>query len=174
MERFTQAIKKSIESENWYAALTLALTLPDICGRLSYPDLKEQSKQRYIKWFDNYMLHHYKSRFPGDEFIFMSGGDCYALRCALLHEGRDDITEQKAKRKEVLSKFVIATTGAHRGKINDVLILGLQSFCNEVCEGVGKWNEDYKDDSNVQEGIKELLTIQTGDFSPIPGVFIEK
>ncbi len=35
MERFTRAIEKSIKSENWYAALTLALTIPDICGRLS-------------------------------------------------------------------------------------------------------------------------------------------
>lgn len=171
MERFTQAIEKSIESENWYAALTLALTIPDICGRLSNPDLAKKSKERYVKWFDEYVLHHYESPFHGAGFTFMSGGDCYALRCALLHEGRDDVTGQSARRKEVLSKFSISTTGSHRALIGDLLILNLQSFCLEICQGVKDWNEDYKNDSNVKAGIAELLTIQTQGFSPIPGVF---
>ena len=169
MERFTQAIKKSIESENWYAALTLALTIPDICGRLSYPELKKKSQERYVKWFDKYMLHNYESSFHGEGFTFMSGGDCYALRCALLHEGRDDITSQKARRKEVLSKFVITTTGFHLCKINGLLVLNLQSLCYEICQAVKEWNEDYKEDQHVQLGMAELLTIQTQDFSFTPG-----
>lgn len=173
MERFTQAIEKSIESENWYAALTLALAIPDICGRLSNPDLAKESKKRYVKWFDEYVLHHYESPFHGQGFTFMSGGDCYALRCALLHEGRDDVTGQSARRKEVLSKISISTTGSHRNLINDLLIINLQSFCFEICQGVQDWNEDYKNDSNVKAGMEELLTIQTQGFSPIPGVFFE-
>lgn len=164
MERFTRAIEKSIESENWYSALTLALTIPDICGRLSYPDLEKKSQKRYVKWFDEYILHHYESPFHGEGFTFMSGGDCYALRCALLHEGRDDVTGQSARRKEVLSKFSISTTGSHRAMIGDLLILNLQAFCLEICQGVKKWSEDYKSDSNVKAGIAELLTIQTQGF----------
>lgn len=35
---FTNAVKNSLEQENWYSALTLALTLPDICGKLENPD----------------------------------------------------------------------------------------------------------------------------------------
>lgn len=172
MERFTQAIVTSIESENWYAALTLALTIPDICSRLSNPDLAQKSQKRYVKWFDEYILHHYESPFHGKGFTFMSGGDCYALRCALLHEGRDDITSQKARR-EVLSKIIFSTTGSHRCQINGVLILNLQAFCSEICQGVQSWNQDYKESSEVQGAIKELLTIQTQGFSPSFGVFIE-
>lgn len=174
MERFTRAIEKSIESENWYAALTLALTIPDICGQISYPELRGpfNSKKRYIKWFDRYMLHHYESPFHGEEFTFMSGGDCYALRCALLHEGRDDITSQKARR-DVLSKITFSTTGSHRCHINGILILNLQAFCSEICQGVKSWNEDYQDSSDVQDAIKELLIIHTQGFSPSFGIFIE-
>lgn len=175
MERFTKAIEKSIKSENWYAALTLALTMPDICGQISYPDLRGpgNSKKRYIKWFDRYMLHHYESPFHGEGFIFMSGGDCYALRCALLHEGRDDVTGQSARRKEVLSKITFSTTGSHRCHIDGILILNLQAFCSEICQGVKSWSEDYKDSSDVQDAIKELLTIHTQGFSPSFGVFVE-
>lgn len=174
MERFTRAIEKSVESENWYAALMLALTMPDICGQISYPDLRGSgnSKKRYIKWFDIYMLHHYESPFHGEGFVFMSGGDCYALRCALLHEGRDDITSQKARR-EVLSKITFSTTGSHRAMIEDLLILNLQEFCLEICQGVKSWHEDYKDNPDVQDAIKELLTIHTQEFSPSYGIFIK-
>jgi len=172
MERFTYAIKKSIDSENWYSALTLALTIPDICGRLSNPELAKKSQKRYEKWLNEYVLHHYESPFHGEGFTFMSGGDCYALRCALLHEGRDDVTGQKARR-EVLSKITFSTTGSHRCMINGVLVLNLQAFCNEICQGVQAWNEDFKDDSSVQEAVKELLVIQTQGFSPMPGVFME-
>lgn len=173
MERFTQSIEKSIESENWYSALTLSLTIPDICGRLSYPDLRTKSKDRYVKWFDTYLLHHYEFPSFGDNFTFMSGGDCYALRCSLLHEGRDDVTGQGARRKEVLSKFAISTTGTHRGMIGDVLVLNLQKFCTEICQGVEVWSEDYKKDNKVQAAIAELLTIHTQGFSPFPGIFVQ-
>lgn len=173
MERFTQAINKSIESENWYSALTLALTIPDICGRLSYPEFKKtESAKRYKKWFNEYLLHFYESPFHGEGFTFMSGGDCYALRCALLHEGRDDVTSQKARR-DVLSKITFSTTGSHRCHINGILILNLQAFCSEICQGVKSWNEDYQDSSDVQDAIKELLTIHTQGFSPSFGIFIE-
>lgn len=171
MERFTQAINKSIESENWYAALILALTIPDICGRLSNPELAKESKKRYVKWFDEYVLHHYERPSHGEGFTFMSGGDCYALRCALLHEGRDDVTSQKARR-EVLSRIMFSTAKCHRIKVNDILVLNIQRFCEEICQGVQVWNENFKDDVNVQESIKKLLTIQTQGFSPSFGIFL--
>ena len=38
MERFTNAVIKSLATENWYSALSLALTLPDICGKVEQPE----------------------------------------------------------------------------------------------------------------------------------------
>ena len=172
MKRFTKSIEKSIKSENWYSALALALTIPDICGRLSYPDLVKKSQERYKKWFDEYLLCFYEIPLNGRMFTFMSGGDCYALRCALLHEGRDDVASQKARR-EVVSKIIFSTTGSHCNKFNDVLTLNLQIFCSEVCQAVEVWSNDYKNDLSVQAAIAELLTIHTQGFSPSPGVFVQ-
>lgn len=40
MDRFTSAVRQSLENKNWYAALYLSLTLPDICARLESDDGK--------------------------------------------------------------------------------------------------------------------------------------
>ena len=41
-------IKKSLESGNYLSALIVALTIPDICGKILYP--KETNGKRYKKW----------------------------------------------------------------------------------------------------------------------------
>lgn len=169
MERFIQAIEKSIESENWYSALTLALTLPDICGRLNDP--KSGSQKRFEEWFNKYVRHHYESPFHGEGFTFLSGADCYALRCAFLHEGRDDVTRQRAR--EVVSRFAFSTTGSHKCMFETILLLNHQLFCAEICEGVRAWADEYKNDKSVQVGLKELVEIKTEGFSIAPGIFVE-
>ena len=34
MERFLNSIENSITNKNWYGALTLALSMPDICANI--------------------------------------------------------------------------------------------------------------------------------------------
>ncbi len=81
---------------NYYAALATTLNFPDICGWIVDPTVV--SKARYIAWFDRYVAHHYVHCIGPDHerTVFLSGTDCYALRCAFLHEGREEITEQQA------------------------------------------------------------------------------
>lgn len=169
MERFIEAIEKSIESKNWYSGLALALTLPDICGRLENPNVGSQ--RRFEAWFEKYMLPNYKSDFHGPDFTFLSGSDCYALRCAFLHEGRDDVELQRAQ--EVVTRFAFSTTGSHKCMFDTVLLLNLQSFCAEICTGGQKWLEDNENNPEVQNRIKELLVIQTEGFSIAPGIFVQ-
>ncbi len=38
MKRITDSIRKSVKSQDWYGALSTALTLPDVCGRLESPE----------------------------------------------------------------------------------------------------------------------------------------
>jgi hypothetical protein len=82
--RFTNAIERSLNVENWYSALALALALPDICANVCSPN--EGSQRRYVKWYNQYMLSKYTSHVGADrtEHVFLKGEDCYALRCALL------------------------------------------------------------------------------------------
>ena len=76
------------------AALSLTLTLPDICGKAIYPEAG--NKARYIKWFDEYIGQfnhddeHIKLNIP-----YLSGKLVYSLRCSVLHEGNPNVNEKE-------------------------------------------------------------------------------
>ncbi|OGK44080.1 hypothetical protein A2957_01300 [Candidatus Roizmanbacteria bacterium RIFCSPLOWO2_01_FULL_38_11] len=75
MRRIIDSVYNAIENENWYAALFVSLSFPDICAAL---ESGETSGKKYADWFEKNL-----SQYKG----FLSGNDCYALRCALLHLG---------------------------------------------------------------------------------------
>ena len=167
MERFTNSIRNNIETENWYGALFMALTMADICGKISYPDI-EHSGPRYKKWFDENLAEINKSNIMGNEVVFLTAADCWALRCSLLHAGTDDITEQRAQ--EVLEKFEFTTLGMHRIHINNILTLNVAKFCEEICEAVEAWYKPLQTDPDFQKKIATIIKVKTKPFSPTPGV----
>lgn len=97
MEKILQSIEYALQNENWYAAITVALIIPDICGK--FEDSKKSSSKRYPEWFEKHLSQKYKG--------YLSGNDCYALRCSFLHEGSDEITHQRVR--EVLDYFVFTS-----------------------------------------------------------------
>jgi len=153
MERFTSAIRKSLESQNWYAALYMSITLPDICARLESDDGKTNA-DRYIGWYDKYLADRYRHEVGADRelHVFLSGADCYALRCAILHEGSTDITTQR--RRDVLDRFHFTVVGSHCNQINSVLQLDVPVFCNDVCMAAERWAGDFR--TNHQDKLNRL------------------
>ena len=53
IDRIIEEIFVCLNSNCFLAALSTALTLPDICGKAEYGDI--QTTKRYIKWFDKYI-----------------------------------------------------------------------------------------------------------------------
>ena len=49
MQRFIDATKAAVATGNWYAAIALALTMPDICGRLKRPQKNHKRLQQKRK-----------------------------------------------------------------------------------------------------------------------------
>ena len=95
LELYIKDIKGSLNNNLYFSALALALTLPDICGQMMYPDL--YSKARYKKWYDEYIGQYEESPHDKDSEVkmpYLSGEACYALRCAILHEGRNNIEDR--------------------------------------------------------------------------------
>ncbi len=153
MEELIESLKKATNQENWHASLFIALSLPDICGKLEYPN--ESVGNRFKKWFNSYLQDSYIKKVGSqkEEVTFLNASDCYALRCALLHEGSDDIGTQRAK--EVLNKFVFSTTMPHLLLHNNrTLVLNVEEFCKEMYSAVTKWFKETN--SKV-----EILTIHT-------------
>jgi hypothetical protein len=57
MQRFIHAIRTAVSGENWFAALFLALAVPDVCGALEDPSAGVGD--RYKNWFNRYLKQKY-------------------------------------------------------------------------------------------------------------------
>lgn len=95
-------INSALKSKSYLSALSLSLTLPDICGKIEHPDYKHENGKRdigrqYAAWFDAWVNHYFadhtgwlenenKAKNP-----YFTGKMCYYLRCSFLHAGNADI-----------------------------------------------------------------------------------
>lgn len=174
MQHLVDATRLAMQHKNWYGALALALTMPDICGRISYPHLAKNSEERYVLWFDTYLAEKYQGGFIQEQIL--AGANMYALRCAFLHQGEFDITDQKAR--QALERFHLTTpyTGLmHNNRsmtidadgniTNFVLQLSIDIFCEDVCAGVEKWMSDNATDARVAAEIEQLGILHAGGGS---------
>lgn len=97
-----QEINDCLNDNHLIAALTMALTLPDVCGKAEYPNERSSSK-RYVDWFDTNL-----GETENPEFIFednlpsLTGEVVYQTRCSFLHQGTPyvDIDRISAERNK--------------------------------------------------------------------------
>lgn len=162
MKRFTDSIRASVKTENWYGALSMALALPDVCGRLENPNQKSQA--RYVAWFRKWIEPKYTRPIGSDRqnHVFLCADDCYALRCSYLHEGGNNILAQRA-RKALEDFHFINPPGngsiIHMNQSNGTLQLQTDIFSMDLAEGVDQWAELVQRDAQIQERIKILLVV---------------
>ena len=173
MEKILKSIENSLQNKNWYSAFVLALILSDICGKLE--DNNKSTSKRYPDWFNTYLGKKYNG--------FLSGDDCYALRCSFLHEGSSNIEKQRAK--DILDHFVFISNGAHCNRFSncyfgdskydgkDFLQLSTNNFCQDMIEATKQWLMDVKDNESVQKNMAEMLEIHESGFSIGKAIKIE-
>lgn len=140
MEGFFEGLEQAIRARNWHAALVMALTLPDICAKTIMPT--GGSQKRYATWFDEHVKDKYIGGAGEHRHALLTGNDCYALRCALLHEGSADITEQRAQ--VALENFSFITPGEsgnrwHNNEVNGTLGLMVDQFAADVLTAARSW-----------------------------------
>jgi hypothetical protein len=172
MDDLIKALELSVANKNWYGSLFVALSVPDICGYLESPTT--DSPTRYKRWFEKYMLPKYSRRIGGSStpHIFLSPSDCYALRCALLHEGRGKITGKPAR--EVLDRFHFISPPPsgqiHCNQSNNILQLQVDIFCNDILSGLREWLQDIQKVSEVKQRIGNILKVYP--HNQIPGMHL--
>lgn len=169
MNHLLLAVESSLQAGNHYAALAVALALPDICGWVADPN--STSSARYISWFERYLQGRYTQ--PATplmpEHIFLTGPDCYALRCAYLHEGREEITGQRVRQAIESFLFVVPPNGliVHRNQVNNSLQLQVDIFCREVVEGVTQFLRDISTNRDACARLTQMLLIRDINGQPI-------
>ncbi|KKU80453.1 MAG: hypothetical protein UY05_C0007G0005 [Candidatus Peregrinibacteria bacterium GW2011_GWA2_47_7] len=166
MKKILDSIRKSLDSKNYHSALVLSLIVPDICGKLE--DSNKSSSKRYPEWFNKYLGKKYDN--------WLSGNDCYALRCSFLHEGSGN-TENQRRAKDVLDYIVFTPEGGHCQRLShcrfgdkrydgkEILKLSTSRFCQDIIEATNKWLDDVKNNKIIQGNIAEMLDIHEGGFS---------
>ena len=169
MNNLLHSIEQSLNTGNHYAALAMALAIPDICGWIEDPE--SSSKARYISWFEKYLKSKYvrQATDHNPEHTFLTGSDCYALRCAFLHEGRENITEQRAQQVLESFQFVVPPSGwtVHKNQANNTLQLQVDIFCRDVIEGVTQFLSDISTNKEALSRITQGLLIRDINGQPI-------
>jgi hypothetical protein len=160
MQHLVDSVRAAAREQNWYAALSVALALPDICAKVEDPSQRD-SQKRYVAWFDKFLAATYK-RVAGTPHTFLTGPDLYALRCAFLHEGEFDISAQGARAVLDSYAFVATPPGTvvHMNQMNNTLQLQVDIFCEEVCAGVEAWMANVATSSDVQARIAALPQVK--------------
>lgn len=145
MNRLIKEIESNLENKNYLSALALTLTLPDICGKISYPE--DKVGERYRKWYDKH-IYPYELAPTEDNQLnewIPNGLVIYKLRCNLLHDGSLDIDKEVKKEKgledsynykfrltDKLSSIGILSEG--KDEDSSVLVrIGVEDFCKKIC-----------------------------------------
>ncbi len=167
MKRFTTGGRGAIQSDNLYAALTLALTIPDICGSLEDPG-PGKSQRRYEAWFKKWAEPKFQSN-GGKSFV--SAHDCYQIRCSLVHSGTAEIDPKK---RDILHQFVFFDKTAtnhlmwceaniYNGvKQPNYLQLKADLFSETMFQSADEWDAAMVSDKKVQAEKARLLVIHPG------------
>ncbi len=157
METILKEIERALEARLWYAAVVLALTLPDICAKLeAAPNARKDGQQaRYRRWC---------RRNLSDRFG-LSDDLCWYLRCGVVHEGR-------YKHKD-FDRVVFTTPdggGVHNIilKIGDTRMLSLHVliFCEEMMLSVSNWYNVKRDDQVVSKNLQRLVQLRPEGLLP--------
>ncbi len=168
MEQIVTSIKRSLEVQLWMPALALALTLPDVCSQIEYPEYAGPGStgKRYPKWFECWVKEKlFRIGHDGKEFP-MSGEDCYAFRNAFLHVGEAKLQKPHKANYKIIKptagNLAHMTTQELLGKPT-VLLVGTTPFCGAVCDGAIEWcNDIIKRRPEAQDAIDRLLAIEDG------------
>ncbi|HEF0124995.1 TPA: hypothetical protein R8G81_004138 [Citrobacter youngae] len=162
MERFITSIEASLESENWLAALFMALAMPDICRSLERPDISPKTTGKWYKdWVTRYIEGEYTAgRFEECKFYAQ---DFWLYRCSCLHAGVDP------ENKKRMMKFNFTPPPGlgrlvHLNHYNGKLQLQIDVFCRDMIAAVNRWYEEVKEDPVIINRMDGLISISSASF----------
>ncbi|EKK4003068.1 hypothetical protein ACN5OL_000147 [Cronobacter sakazakii] len=158
MQRFTDSIRKSLSDQNWFAALFMALAMPDICGAIEAPT--ELVGSRYRQWFRKYL----GLKYENGAAVF-TADDCYKFRCKCLHQG----LVEKDKNERFCLSPPVPPHKFHLMNIGGLIQVQIDILCEDICLGVDAWQKDVEDNAEIQARISELIALS---FHPAMRTYI--
>ncbi len=165
IKRITDEISRCLSNDCHLAALALALTLPDICGKAEFPS--KNTSARYVEGYEEHIGRFQREMSKSEEadladLPFMSGELVYQLRCCLLHSGDTDVDRSKIHEEQnQLTEFNLelrrhddilaagSSTYLHYAKTGDVEFrrydIGVTYLCKILSNVALKYYENNKE-----------------------------
>lgn len=104
IDKIVYDINIALKNGAYLSALSLALTLPDVCGKAEYPS--ESVGKRYIHWYDEY-IGQYETDGQTD-CPYLSGEVVYSLRNSFLHQTTPNVDKTKIQDSQnQIDEFVL-------------------------------------------------------------------
>lgn len=119
VDKIINDVNKALDAGAYLAALSLLLTLPDICAKAEYGSTMK-NKERYITWYEENIGQYDKAPFQIDEktMPYLSGEVVYQLRCSLLHQGTPNVEKSKINDDACkIDRFILAVEEKKTSKI---------------------------------------------------------
>jgi hypothetical protein len=181
-----EEVELNIRDERWQSALALALTLPDICGGIAFPDLVKKYRDgrvmldrqknptrdvgsQYIRWFDEYAAAFFKVS-PEDEAPYICGERCWQLRCEYLHQNKGFLNDSKESEIHFHLGINCGTSVCQMGQtrsqngMTDIRI-DIEQFCNRMCQAAKTYyNQENleKDFSLYHTPVLDFIQVRQG------------
>jgi hypothetical protein len=152
VEDYIQQVEMALEAKIWLIATVGALTLPDICGALPEPN-GQATGERYAKWFDQHVS-------PLGYAGWLSGKDCYKLRCSLLHQGS---AQHPAS---TVGRILLFTPRPDGNKVHRFaadfggercMVLDVEEFCSDLANTARAWWGTMKNDALVKKNFDRFV-----------------
>lgn len=163
METIIDEIIGTLDAGFSYCAISMALSLPDICASLQLPaeaNTRDSVKSRYQQWFTKYLAEKYQ---------FLTPEDVYSLRNGVVHQG--SFGHKNSQFERVVFTIRDETRGMHNNLVDfdgrKFLQLNARVFCEDVIEAVRKWQADTASNKDVDRNMSRVVQAHPDGYSPV-------
>jgi len=185
-----QEIEWNIRDGRWQSALALALTLPDICGGIAFPELVKKYRDgrpmidkygnptrdignQYIQWFNIYAAPYFK-RSENDEHPYICGERCWQLRCEYLHQNKGFVNLEEQQEVHFHLGINCGTSicqldESSMDKDTMDIRLDIEQMCLRFCQAARAYYEAYheeKDFSLYNTPVIDFVKWSDGQMEP--------
>jgi hypothetical protein len=146
MEELLNQIEHSTQNGTYLLGLYVALAMPDICSALESSNGRATGN-RYKAWFNKWVSPKYDGVLTGEQ--------CYAYRCGVLHQGRSK--HAKLGYSRIIFLEPDSNMHFHRNILNDAFNLDLVIFCKDIVNSVREWLPTMENNSSFQNNYKHFM-----------------
>ncbi|MEX6722989.1 hypothetical protein [Parapedomonas caeni] len=165
MEHIFDQIRGTLDAGFPYAAIMLALAVPDICANLSIGPEASTSNQgkRYKQWYRDHVVPVYS---------LLTDDDAWSLRCGVVHQGAFGNRQKQFDRAIFCSgssvlNIVLNDSEIAGIKYDRVLIADAGTFCEAMIKAASDWFSRARETPVVAANLPRLVGTYKDGIAPL-------